>query len=472
VSEEQLGLGFGACESAPDYEAVEKKEPFSVINFRFIDRAALEDFQRRIPNTPTPRIYDTAGSDSEAYKPIDEGSVRLPIGEPWEKEWQDMPEFIQNDVAPYAIIAMPFESEAAIEECSRRLEQPSITAETKSAWHPERGDGLHMQSDKCYINTAACECENGFCFCGKDTPKYPIYILSKGRWERRLTADSLEEIGVDYKIVVEPQEFSAYAEHIDKRKIIVTPFSNLGKGGIPARNFIWEHALAAGHKRVWTLDDNIHRFYRLHNNKKIPVADGTCFRAIEQFCDRYTNIALAGINYQWLCKATDKVPPVYINTRIYSCLLIDTSLRLTDKLSEEEVKETHGRWRGRYNEDTDLSLRAMKAGLCTVMFNSFLCGKASTMTMKGGNTDELYKDDGRKVMSDELVAQHSDVASTSWKFNRYQHHVDYRRFVKNRLKRREDYVAPGGVNNFGMTLVNKPIGEAREDKERQASSVS
>ncbi len=84
-------------------------------------------------------------------------------------------------------------------------------------------------------------------------PKYPVYVLSKGRWERRLTTDSLEEIGVDYKIVVEPQEYDRYAEHIDKRKIIVTPFSNLGKGGIPARNFIWEHALAAGHKRVWTL---------------------------------------------------------------------------------------------------------------------------------------------------------------------------------------------------------------------------
>ncbi len=210
-------------------------------------------------------------------------------------------------------------------------------------------------------------------------------------------------------------------------------------------------------------DDNIHRFYRLHHNKKIPVADGTCFRIIEQFCDRYTNIALAGINYQWLVKATDKVPPIYINTRIYSCLLIDTSLRLTEGLSEEEVKETKGRWRGRYNEDTDLSLRAMKAGLCTVMFNAFLCGKASTMTMKGGNTDELYKDDGRLKMAQELVAQHPDVASVSRKFKRVQHHVDYRYFVAhNRMKRRSDYIAPCGVNDFGMTLVNKPIGEARE----------
>ncbi len=87
----------------------------------------------------------------------------------------------------------------------------------------------------------------------KSNPQYPLYVISKGRYARRLTADSLEEIGVDYKIVVEPQEFSSYAAVIDSAKIIVTPFSNLGKGGIPARNFVWEHALASGAKRHWIL---------------------------------------------------------------------------------------------------------------------------------------------------------------------------------------------------------------------------
>ncbi|MFI5260796.1 MAG: hypothetical protein ACHQU0_03310 [Candidatus Paceibacteria bacterium] len=281
----------------------------------------------------------------------------------------------------------------------------------------------------------------------------PIYIISKGRWERPLTARSLEEIGVDYKLVIEPQEFFDYAKVIDEDKILMLPFSNLGMGGIPARNWVWNHAQATGAKWHFIMDDNIHRFYRLHKNKKVPVADGTCFDIIEQFCDRYTNIALAGINYQWLVKATDKVPPIYINTRIYSCLLIKNDLM---------IDGAPVRWRGRYNEDTDLSLRAMKAGLCTVMFNAFLCGKASTMTMKGGNTDELYKDDGRLKMAQSLVDQHPDVTVVSHKFKRIQHHVNYSKFVVNRLKRREDYVAPGGVNDFGMTLVNKPIGEARE----------
>ena len=49
----------------------------------------------------------------------------------------------------------------------------------------------------------------------KMNPKYPVYIISKGRWESRLTSKALEEIKVPYHIVVEPQEYLNYAEVID-----------------------------------------------------------------------------------------------------------------------------------------------------------------------------------------------------------------------------------------------------------------
>ena len=53
--------------------------------------------------------------------------------------------------------------------------------------------------------------------------KYPIYILSKGRWESRLTVKSLDEMNTDYKIVVEPSEYENYANVIDSSKIIKLP---------------------------------------------------------------------------------------------------------------------------------------------------------------------------------------------------------------------------------------------------------
>ena len=58
-------------------------------------------------------------------------------------------------------------------------------------------------------------------------PKSPIYIISKGRWDSRLTRKSLERMKVPYHIVVEPQEYDSYASVIDKQKILTLPFKNL-----------------------------------------------------------------------------------------------------------------------------------------------------------------------------------------------------------------------------------------------------
>jgi hypothetical protein len=289
------------------------------------------------------------------------------------------------------------------------------------------------------------------------SPRYPVYVISKGRWESRLTSKALEELGIPYRIVVEPQERDAYAAVIDPAKILVLPFSNLGQGSIPARNWVWSHSLAEGARRHWILDDNIHGFYRLNYNLKTPVASGTIFYAAEEFVDRYENVAEAGFNYFMFASRKVKLPPFYLNTRIYSCILLRNDLNY--------------RWRGRYNEDTDLSIRLLKDGYCTVLFNAFLAEKAQTMTMKGGNTDELYVDDGRRKMAESLVEQHPDIASVSFKWGRWQHHVDYSGFARNRLRRKSGLEVPDGVNNFGMVLQDK-VGErsvTRELREKKPS---
>ena len=270
-------------------------------------------------------------------------------------------------------------------------------------------------------------------------PDYPIYIISKGRADSRLTSKALEKMNVPYRIVVEPQEFDAYAAVIAPEKVIALPFSNLGLGAIPARNFVWEHAKNEGWTRHWILDDNISGFYRLNYNLKVEVLTGAIFKAAEDFCERYENIALAGFNYFMFAKRKDELPPYVLNTRIYSCILIRNVLP--------------ERWRGRYNEDTDLSLRVLKAGWCTVQFNAFLQCKATTMTMAGGNTDELYAGDGRERMADSLVEQHPDCAKKTWKFGRWHHTVDYKRFRRTQLIRRHNYpTALSPIDNYGMVL--------------------
>ena len=70
-------------------------------------------------------------------------------------------------------------------------------------------------------------------------PRYPIYIISKGRWDTRHTAKSLEELGIPYFIAVEPQEYDKYVEATPPGfgTVLKLPFSNHGKGSGPARNW-------------------------------------------------------------------------------------------------------------------------------------------------------------------------------------------------------------------------------------------
>ncbi len=52
-------------------------------------------------------------------------------------------------------------------------------------------------------------------------PNYPIYIVSKGRADTRMTAKALEHIGVPYHIVIEETEYDQYAAVIDAKNILV-----------------------------------------------------------------------------------------------------------------------------------------------------------------------------------------------------------------------------------------------------------
>lgn len=272
-------------------------------------------------------------------------------------------------------------------------------------------------------------------------PEYPVYVISKGRWESRLTVKALEERRIPFHVVVEPQERDQYAAVIDPAKILTLPFSNLGQGSIPARNWVWEHSISRGAKRHWILDDNIRGFFRLHKNIKHTTKDGSTFRVIEDFVNRYTNIAMAGMQYAMFVPRRRKFPNALLNTRIYSIILIENSLPF--------------RWRGRYNEDTDLSLRCLKDKYCTVLFNAFPADKQATMQMKGGNTEDLYQGDGRLRMAQSLQQQHPDCVKIHFRWGRWQHLVDYTPFKGNRLIPRRDIIIPSGPNEFGMKFTRQ-----------------
>ena len=275
-------------------------------------------------------------------------------------------------------------------------------------------------------------------------PKYPIYVPTKGRWESRLTIKALERIGVPYKAVIEEQEFDQYAAVIDSKNIIILPHRD--KGLMVTRNWIWDHALESGTPYFWTIDDNVVEFWRWHNNKKLKVRSGSIFRAIEDFTERYENVPIAGMNYFMFIQQKYKDSPIRLNTRVYSNMLIQTNAK--DPNGKPYRNETF------YNDDTDLCLRVLKDGYCTILFNAFLIEKSVTMTVKGGMTP-FYEGDGRLKMAKELYEKHPDVTKITRKWGRWQHQVDYRPFKGNRLIKKPGIVIPEGVNNYGMVLVKK-----------------
>lgn len=144
------------------------------------------------------------------------------------------------------------------------------------------------------------------------------------------------------------------------------------------------------------------------------------------------------------------VAPFLLNSRVYSCILLDTSLP--------------ERWRGRYNEDTDLALRLLKRGLCTLLFRALLMEKYPTTGLPGkrdkafpgGNTDNVYNtNDHRRAFAESLRDQHPDVVKVVWKFGRWHHQVDYSPFKKNALRLKPGIVPTVGPDNYGMRLVRR-----------------
>jgi len=281
--------------------------------------------------------------------------------------------------------------------------------------------------------------------------RYPLYIISKGRADRCLTARFMAADGVPFHIVVEKKEVAEYGKQYGIENIYVLPFSNLGQGSIPARNWVWEHAKAAGHERHWIFDDNIYHIIRFFRGKRIYCNANKALTACEDFVDRYKNVAIAGLNYCMfgIVCSHYSAPAFYLNHHVYSALLIQNDIPC--------------RWRGRYNEDTDLCLQVLSGGWCTILFNAFMIKKVASMTMKGGNTNELYQGDGRLKMARSLERLWPGVVETKRRFKRPQH------VIKNAwgkfdtpLKKRTDLIIEDTPNEYGMTLKQvKPIKSKR-----------
>lgn len=287
-------------------------------------------------------------------------------------------------------------------------------------------------------------------------PRYPVYVPSKGRFHSGLTMKYLIKTETPFYLVVESQEADEYGKRYGYDRLLVLPWSgndetrqafcaerNIENGGLIAvRNWIKEHSIAGGYARHWQLDDNIQYIKRRWKGKRIPCDAGVALAVVEDFADRYENIAIAGMNYEMFLPNGQKIPPFYLNVHVYSCSLILNSI-------------PH-RWRQAYNDDTDICLQVLAAGWCTVLVNAFLVWKMWTTHLTGGNTTDLYQGDGRLKMARSLERMWPGVVETDRRFKRPQHVVKdaWRRFdTPLKLKPGINLDELPKVDEYGMKLI-------------------
>lgn len=266
----------------------------------------------------------------------------------------------------------------------------------------------------------------------RDSPIYPIYVISYGRYKTRPpTSKCLCDMKQNHYLVVEKKEYDKYLQYVNTYTTILVMSDKYddikyGRNGEEpvmsstcVRNYVWEHSRNNGDKRYWILDDNIKRFVRWNRMNHIDCVSPICFRVCEIMTDRLRNCFMSGLSYKSMCpQISTNHTPFIKNTHVYSCIL----------LSNEPHEECY--WRGRYNEDVDLSIRLLLSGTSTIKLNMFLCDKLETGSCKGGN-EEIYSnglvssmEEGMKKKYDYIKNLHPDyIGLRPLTRNKYHHDI-------------------------------------------------
>jgi hypothetical protein len=206
--------------------------------------------------------------------------------------------------------------------------------------------------------------------------KYKIYIPTKGRYDRLLTADYLAKNGIDFSLVVEKKEVNLYEEKYPN-KIIALPDSDYGSVYF-ARNFIKKLSITNGEKKHWQLDDDIKKMTHVNKGKFIDIPLDEIFSNMESFCDRFKNVGLASPQSSVWVKFAKK--PFEVNKLTYTCKLVNNDLDIW--------------WNKDVIDDIDYNIQVLDSGWCTVRFNTFSFAWSASTSQKGGFT-EIYLDKNR-----------------------------------------------------------------------------
>lgn len=269
-------------------------------------------------------------------------------------------------------------------------------------------------------------------------PRFPVYIPTRGRPDKQLTAKKLLAIGIRPTLVVEDAEYDVYANANPECLVLVwpqrymdeyerTPELDPHPTTGAAHNFAWDHSREAGFSHHWIMDDNIQGFwYRTDKGRYNGKPTTEHFRWHEALMLRYRNLAgfALGLGHTFGSK------PFTLNTRLYCATLY-----------RNDLHEYGIRWRRGLNDDTIVSLDILKTRYwCTAESHVLGIQKVQTTRAKrlpGGMTD-FYADGGFIRKAAEAVRCHPDCVKVANRYGRVHHQIDYRQFTQQLIPVEED----------------------------------
>lgn len=240
--------------------------------------------------------------------------------------------------------------------------------------------------------------------------RYPIFIPSRGRASCASTPGTLERDGLEYTLVVEPDEEQDYRRAFPKAGVLALP--ECDRGIVYVRQWTLDYARANGHERFWMLDDNIGAFSRVAHRRCSPVPPSEALAYAESLAAlRVGLVSLAHRSVAWRC---DKAYS-YSDSAATCCVLVHTGMGIDYRQSTA------------MKEDIDYTLQSIQAGWRTVYVMLYAQDKNAMATNTVGGLTEAYRrGDDRQAVA-EMLRLWPGTCKPVQKYGRLDLTVDWKR---------------------------------------------
>lgn len=228
----------------------------------------------------------------------------------------------------------------------------------------------------------------------KNTPRsvggvWPVYVPSKGRPDPS-TCKLLQESKLEYRLVIEPQEFHAYYFPKITQHPFIHELPENSQGIAFVRNWIKAHAERVGFRWYWMLDDDLKATYLVRNGKTIKTPIGEVLLEAQKIFTRSSLVAQGALEYQQFAWSAKKDHAVgYCDVAV--CINVDKTCKISYR-KEMELKE-----------DRDFTLQVLASGMLTMRATHCAFAAPKNGSNKGGLKAEYDKKGREATASQRMV---------------------------------------------------------------------